>query len=144
MPLSRKLIDLVEKNAEELTRSWMKNVTTHPDTISYHTIAEKDLHEWAFKVYSQIGKWISRETAKDDVARYFIPLGRQRREEGFELSEVIYALILEKRHLWLKVLSSGMLDTALDHHNALELNNRVVLFFDRAIFYTAKGYEDGG
>jgi hypothetical protein len=143
MPLSRKLIDLIEKNADELTRSWLENVRTHPDTLTYHTFDEKELYDRAYRVYSHIGKWVSRKTTSEDIARYYVPLGRERREEGFQLSEVIYALVLTKRPLWLKVLSSGMLDTVLDHHNALELNNRVVLFFDRAIYYTARGYEQG-
>jgi hypothetical protein len=140
MPLSQKLIDLIEKNAEMLTKSWLHDVKQHGDTLSYHRFDEKELHDRAYAVYSQIGKWISRATSKEDIAKQFKRLGRERREEGIPLDEVIYALILEKRHLWLKVLSSGMLDTAMDLHQALELNNRVVLFFDRAIFFTVQGY----
>ena len=143
MPLSQNLIDLIEKNADMLTRSWLHDVRQHGDTLSYQRFDEKKLYDRAFAVYSQIGKWVSRKTSKEDIAKYFKSLGRERREEGFELSEVVYALILEKRHLWLKVLSSGMLDTALDLHQALELNNRVVLFFDRAIYYTVQGFQEG-
>ena len=142
MPLSQKLIDLIEKNAEILTRSWLHDVRQHGDTLSYHRYDEKKLHDSAFTIFSQIGKWVSRETSKEDIAKLFKSLGRERRADGFPLEEVIYAIILEKRHLWLKVLSSGMLDTALDMHQALELNNRVVLFFDRAIHYTVQGYQE--
>lgn len=142
MPLSKKLIDLIEKNADMLTRSWLHDVKQHGDTLTYHRCDEKKLYDRAFAVYSHIGKWVSRETTKEDVAKYYKALGKERREEGFELAEVVYALILTKRHLWLKVLSSGMLDTALDMHQALELNNRVVLFFDRAIFYTVQGFQE--
>jgi hypothetical protein len=68
-------------------------------------------------------------------------MGGQRRKEGFALSEVISALIVTRRHIWLKVLSDGVLDTALHLNQALELNNRVLLYFDRAIYYSAVGYE---
>ena len=140
MALSQKLIDLIEKNAEMLTKSWLHDVKQHGETLGYHRFDEKELYDRAYAVYSQIGKWVSRETSKEDIAKQFKQLGRERRKEEIPLDEVIYALILEKRHLWLKVLSSGMLDTAMDLHQALELNNRVVLFFDRAIFYTVQGY----
>lgn len=140
MPLSQRLIDLIEKNADGLTRAWLNDVRKHPDTVTYHRFDEKMLYDRAFAVYSQIGRWVSRKTTKDDIAKYYKALGKERREEGFELSEVIYALILTKRHLWLKVLSDGLLDSALDLYKALELNNRVVLFFDRAFFYTTAGY----
>lgn len=141
MPLSRKLIELIEKDADRLTKCWLADVRKHPDTITYHRFDEKMLYERAHKVYSQIGKWVSRETSKEDIARFYTALGKERREEGFPLAEVVYALQLTKRHLWLKVLSDGMLDSAMDLIKALELNNRVVLFFDRAIFYTTVGYE---
>ena len=78
---------------------------------------------------------------KEDIAEYYTALGKQRSKEGFALSEVIQALIITRRNIWLKVLSEGLLDTVLDHHQALELNNRVVLFFDRAIYFTSLGYE---
>jgi len=38
-------------------------------------------------------------------------------------------------------MEEGLLDTPYDLYQAIELNNRVSLFFDRAIFYTACGYE---
>jgi len=110
-------------------------------TPTYHTYDITKLYERSFEVYSRLGKWISRETDKEEIARHFMGLGAQRRQEGFALSEVIQALIITKRHLWWKVLQEGFLDTVLDLYQALELNNHVILFFDRAIFYTTVGYE---
>lgn len=39
---------------------------------------------------------------------------KQRRLEGFALSEVIQALIIIRRQIWLKIQTDGYLDTALD------------------------------
>lgn len=139
--ISDKLIKLIERDADHLTNNWLSNVQNHPTTPTYHTYDKKKLYQRAFRVYSQLGKWISRETSKEDIEKYYTATGKQRRKEGFALSEVIQALIITRRHVWLKVLSEGLLDTVLDHHQALELNNRVVLYFDRAIFFTSLGYE---
>ena len=139
--ISDKLIKLIERDADQLTKNWLSNVQNHPTTPTYHTYDKEKLYERAFRVYSQLGKWISRETSKEDIEKYYTAIGKQRRKEGFALSEVIQALIITRRHVWLKVLSEGFLDTVLDHHQALELNNRVVLFFERAIFFTSVGYE---
>jgi hypothetical protein len=54
---------------------------------------------------------------------------------------VIQALLITRRVLWFKVLEDGLLDTALDLHLALDLYNRVLLFFDRATYYLARGFE---
>lgn len=143
MLISEKLVKLIEKDADSLTNEWLADIQKHPDTPTYHKFDAKELYRRCFTIYSQLGKWLSNETTKADIAQYYIPLGKKRRTEGFAVSEVIQALILIRRRLWLKVLAEGFLDSALELNRALELNNRVVLFFDRAIFYTAKGYEEG-
>jgi hypothetical protein len=140
--MSDKLVKLIEKNAEKLSKNWLSDVRNHPTTPTYHVYNEKELYDRAFDVYSRLSKWISKETSKEEIYDHFFALGVQRRKEGFAVSEVIQALTITRRHIWLKVLSEGFLDTALDMYKALELNNRVILFFDRAIHYTAMGYEN--
>ncbi len=142
--VSEKLVDLIERNANELTMNWLNDVCKDECTPSYHNFDKLKLYDRAFEVYSQLGKWISRETTKEEIAKHYINLGTERRQEGFSLSEVIHALILVRRHLWLKILGEGLLDTALDLYQAIELNNRVTLFFDRAIYYITIGYEKKG
>jgi hypothetical protein len=120
----------------------LSDVRKNPNTPTYHKYNEEELYNRAFDVYSRLSKWISRETSKEDIYEHYFSLGLRRRKEGFALSEVIQALTITRRHIWLKVMSEGFLDTALDMYKALELNNRVILFFDRAILYTALGYEN--
>lgn len=121
--------------------SLLRDLRQHVGTPTYHSYNQIELYNRAFNVYSHIGKWISRETTKEDIAKLYMDLGAQRKAEGFSLSEVIQSLIIARRHIWLKVQSEGFLDTILDLSQAMELNNRVVLFFDRAIYYTVVGYE---
>lgn len=140
-PVSQKLVDLIERNATDLTNAWLADIHKDPNTITYRHFDPKAVYTRAFRVYSQLGKWISHETSKEEVARDYRALGDERRREGFALSEVIQALILIRRTLWRKVMEEGLLDTPYDLYQAIELNNRVSIFFDRAIFYTACGYE---
>ena len=140
-PVSQKLVDLIERSAEELTKRYMEDVKKNLSLPTYRLFDEKELFRRAYKVYSQLGKWISQEASKEELKSYWKALGRQRREEGFPLPEIILTLSLLRRHLWLKVQSDGLLDTVLDLYQAMELNNRVVTYFDRAIYYAACGYE---
>jgi len=141
MLVSTRLVGLIEKNADELTQKWLNIVTSHDDLPTYRVYDKKKLYDRAFRVYSQLGKWISSETTKEDIEKQYKALGSQRRREGFGLNEVIQALIITRRVLWLKVQSDGFLDNALSLKIALDLNNTVILFFDRAIYYSAQGYE---
>ena len=139
--VSQKLVNLIERNAAELTKSWLADIHKDPNTLTYRHFDPNAVYERAFRVYSQLGKWISHETSKEEVAKDYRALGEERRREGFALSEVIQALILIRRNLWRKIMEEGLLDSTYDLYQAIELNNRVSLFFDRAIFYTACGYE---
>ncbi len=142
MYISDQLVKLIERSADDLSKRWVEDVQSRPELNTYHGFDSAELYRRAHNVYSQLGKWISRETSKADVERYYKAMGARRKREGFEISEVIQALIITRRLIWLKVLAEGVLDTALDLHKAVELNNRAVLFFDRAIYVMAKGYED--
>lgn len=141
IPAYQRLVKLIESHADELSRNLLRDLRKRDSTSTFHTYDEKEIYERAFNVYSHLGKWISRETTKEEIAKRYTALGAKRRKEGFALSEIIQALIMTRRHLWLKVLAEGFLDTALDLNQALDLNNRVMLFFDRAIFYIAVGYQ---
>ena len=141
IPAYQRLVKLIESHADELSRNLLQDLQKRDSTSTFHMHDEKEIYKRAFNVYSHLGKWISRETTKEEIAKHYTALGAKRRKEGFSLSEIIQALIMTRRHLWLKVLAEGFLDTALDLNQALDLNNRVILFFDRAIFYVAVGYE---
>jgi hypothetical protein len=142
MHLTKSLVSLIERDAESLARRWLEIVKTDPSTPGYHRWDERELYARVYKVYSGLGQSISDRTTKKEIEHEYVLLGRQRYSEGFALSEVIQALIISRRVLWLKIEAEGLLDTALDLSLALELNNKVVLFFDRAIHFTAAGYEE--
>lgn len=140
---SQRLVDLIEGNAKELTKKWLDLVREHPGTPTYHTYDKALLYSRAFDVYKNLSKWIS--AAKDDkeeLRTVYMGLGAQRYREGIPLSEVLLALLITRRVLWSKVQSEGMLDTAVDLNNAMLLSNQVQLFFDRAIVFVARGYEE--
>ncbi len=139
--ISEKLVNLIENSAVALTNNWIKDINKSDTTSTYHNYPEEELYKRGYNVISSLGKWISHQTTKDKIGVHYKKLGEKRRSEGFSLSEVISALAMLRRQIWLKVLSDGVLDTALDLHQALELNNRVVLYFDRAAYFIAVGYE---
>ena len=114
MPTSMKLLDLIERNAEELTQQWIRTIQNDPETPTYHSFEEATLHDRAYNVYRNLGRWISHKTAEKDVAAVYTELGSTRHGEGFALSEVVLALIFSRQILWNKMQDEGLLDNALD------------------------------
>ena len=139
--LSNNLVNLIIRNTDTITRRVMADIRKQPGAKTYRALNDELLYIRVNEVYKEFNRFILEETHREDVARVYVALGKQRREEGFALSEVIQALIICRRHIWLLVESEGFLDSALDLRMAIALVNRSILFFDRAIFFTAVGYE---
>ncbi|MBN1382305.1 MAG: hypothetical protein JXA41_11565 [Deltaproteobacteria bacterium] len=141
LELSKRFVDLVEKNAVKLTKRVIADIKKHPATKTYSTYDDTELYNRVFNVYNEFGKWMSTKTTVDDIKAVYTDLGKQRRKEGFSLSEVIQTLVITRRHIWLLVQSEGYLNSALDLRLAIDLINRTIVFFDRAIYFTATGFE---
>lgn len=140
--LAKRLIKLIETRADKIGKMWLKEVRQNRYTPTYHVFDEDILFQRARRVYQELEYWLSPETKKEEIRRFYMELGRERYKEGFELEEVIMAIILLKRFLWLEIMSEGLLSTNVELYQALELNNRVVLYFDRAVFFTCAGYRE--
>ena len=111
------------------------------ETGSYNKLHRKEVYRRIYEVYSRLGSWLSKDTPKDDLEEHYMRLGRRRVSEGIPLEEVVMALLLIKRNLWLYLLETYLFKSTFEIYQSLEMNNRVVLFFDRAIYFSSMGYE---
>lgn len=140
MVIATNLIKIIEKNSSAIADRWVDDVTTSPYTRSYWNESVEELHERAQNVCSRMGYFLGRRLPRERLASFYKKLGVARRESGYAVEEVVMALMLLKRHIWLFVLQEGLLRSNLELYQALELNNRVVLYFDRAIYYVTQAY----
>lgn len=139
--LSNKFVRLIEENHQVIIEHFMNDVLRNKKTVSYAKLDANDLYEIGSRVYRELSKWIAKDLPKEEVKLYYQKLGMIRRNEGIPASEFFQALVLLKRHLWLFI--QGELENEMtDYKQAMEVNNRVVLFFDRAAYYMLTGYEE--
>ena len=133
---------MIKENADELSKRLCKDLFSREETKSYHKLNQDVIYGRVHEVYSKLDTWLRGGKAKSgEMKAYFVDLGRKRSGEGIPLQDEIMLLMLIKRHLWLFVLEKNFLDSSYELQNALQFNNRVVVFFDSVIFYVSKGYE---
>lgn len=142
MILASKLVKIIEKNSDIIAEKWASEVVTLPYTRSYWNIDHDELIERAASVCSRMGYFLGRRIPKEKIALFYRRLGKTRRKQGYPVEEVVMALLLLKRHIWLFVVEEGFLSTSLELYQALELNNRVVQYFDRAIYFITQSYSE--
>ncbi len=139
--IAQKLIGIIERSGEELTQRLMKDLLVRDETRHLRDLRQNRVYAQVYDVYSMLISWLSGEKTKGKIIEHYIELGRQRYNEGIPLSEVLMVFMLIKRHLWLFAIEKKVIDPSYELQQVLELNNRVVFFFDRIIYCTAVGYE---
>jgi len=142
--LSDNLIRLIEKNAEIITNRWLEDVTTRKSTPNYAKFDPKTSFSRNKSVIKHFGDWLGGSYSNKEIKKFYKELGQDRRIEGFSLSEILSALSLSRKYIWEFALSQGMWNKPLDIYMVLELERRMMLFFDKASYYIAKGYEKKG
>jgi hypothetical protein len=139
--LANRFVELIEENHQLITEQYMNDLLRHPDTISYRHLDRQTIYESSDRIYRELSKWIVKEYPKEEIAKYYQKMGRDRFEQGVPFSQAYRSLVFQRRHLWLFILEKLEYDASI-YKDAIDLNNRVALYFDRAAFYMLKGYED--
>lgn len=139
--LEDQLIQIIESRADQLAKTWYREVKESRYTPGFQNISEGEGLEMATNVYRKLGYWLMPSSG-EDVKYTYERFGRSLYLKGFRMEEVVMILVLIKRHLWLHLLEQGIMSTNLEVYKALELNNKVVLYFDRAICFALEGYKN--
>jgi hypothetical protein len=138
--LSDRLIKTIEANAEELAQGTVKKLQTSPRSESYHQLSHRDLYNRCYEIYHHLGLWLWEKSDHAIQAQYN-ELGERRFEEGIPLTQVLWALVLTREHLLEYLAGCGLVDSAMDLYQQQEFVRLISHFFDRALCYTAQGYE---
>jgi hypothetical protein len=149
--LSSRLIELIETHADGLTQGALRDLATNPRTPSFYLVPPHELQARVFSTYHSLGQWIT-DPHDEMVRAEYERWGARRFQQGIPLSEMVYAMILIKHHLGQFVRDHGLLEFSGDRavpgefigvqlYGIQELNRMVSEFFDRAMYYLARGYE---
>ena len=138
--LTKKIVNLIEANALQLSQGIQQRLITHPSTLSYRNIDENVLHNWIYDVCSRFSFWLSEDKKRGEVLRHYQNLGRERFKQKIALPEVISALYLTKRHLWEFIAGGREVDSTLNLNQIVEASFLLVRFFDHAVLHITEGY----
>jgi hypothetical protein len=137
-----KVMEVLKSDAEMLSRRVVKDLMTRGETDYHKKYSEDIMYERVYDVYGSLSYWLDRARPKEEIQKHFKEIGKKRFEDGIPMHEVIMFLMLIKRHLWLYLLEKHFFESSYELMKSLEINNRIVLFFDRAILAATIGYEE--
>jgi hypothetical protein len=138
--LATYLLRILERHSEALADALVRDLTTNERTLSYRRLPPEALRERTQAIYRHVVDWLADGT-RMHVATTFEALGRERFDEQIPLEELVYAIILTKRHVRDSVSRLNEIESAIELHYVLDLHVMIDLFFDRALHATVTGYE---
>lgn len=134
------LIAIVESHLDNLTDTWAQEVKRSEYLETYKKLTDEELHARGNTLFSNLLSWLMKGASNDDAAAYFKTIGEERIKEGFPLTEVYYALYLEKKVLWSFVAWKDEVSGILKAIDAIEFMTVINNYFDLGDFYIIKGY----
>jgi len=127
------VVRTIGENPRELINQLNGELKTNLGTSHYHRLSDEELirrHSHVFRILTQ---WLlSRDEA--ELLKNGEDLGNRRFHEGTPLGQVVLVLILVEK-IFLKYMENS--GQPLDG----ETRRNVEEFFQKAVYYTAKGYE---
>ncbi len=138
--LSDELTIAVQENSGKIVDLWLNDISSNPSTKSYHRHDREDLVSRAMFILGQFEQWLKGAKTESEFKNFYYMLGRQRRQEGIPLEELVSSLSILKKHIWMFTYSFGVWEKAVDIYRMFELGERLVYFFDKIVYYTVTGY----
>jgi hypothetical protein len=138
--LAGRLVRLIEKHSEQLSRELSEKVWNSPRCSDLHKVPPDELRHRASEIYQNLNNWLTEKTESDIEQRY-TELGARRAGQGVAYSHFLWAITETKAHIFAFIQREGLSDSALELHGELELMYLLDKFFDRALYFTAVGYE---
>lgn len=140
--LSDHLVDIIEKNARDIAEKCVVDVRANWSTTVYHDFDNTRLFKRFFIILSQFGKWMGGFYTDNDIRIFYTKVGKERRKEGLPLADVLSTLSLIKKQVFAFTLSRGIWEKTINIYMSLELDRRIMLFFDKVTYYITRGYEN--
>jgi hypothetical protein len=134
------LIDTLNLQARDFAGRWKDLVRKNPQLKHYGAMSDEELIDSDAKFYPLLAKTLDRGLDRAVVGEFFVKLGKDRLNQGFPVSEVIYATSLAEQVVISYLMTDFILDSPVRMYQAMGIVNRVAEFFLLGCFYLTKGF----
>lgn len=138
--LALRLVRLIESHADELSKDLIHRLEHDDRCVDLRKVPEEELVRRSYDIYRHLSDWVLHKS-EDELERTYRELGVRRAAQHVPLSQVLYAVLATKEHLWKFLQNEGAVTSPVELFGEMELFRLVDQFFDKAVCYMAAGYE---
>ncbi len=134
------LVRVIERHSDELAAELIAKLETSSRTADLGKVPVEELRRGFQEILRHLGEWLLTKTGQDIEKRYF-EIGERRASQGVALSDLCWAIVLTKGHLWEFLQRQGFMRGPVEIYGEMELLRLLDQFFDRALCSATEGYE---
>jgi hypothetical protein len=140
MILAYRLVRLIETHSQDLVRTLQQKINESSRCSAYRKVPAEELAEAVGDIYLHLGEWLLGRTETDIQNRYQA-IGARRAAQRVPLSQVIWCIALVKENLWEYLRREGSEEQITEIFSEIQILQLLEQFFDRAMYFSALGYE---
>ena len=134
------LIDNFNLKARDFAIQWKNKVRKVQQLKHYNEMDDEELVEKYTPFFPALAKILDRGADRNRIGSFFANLGKVRMQEGFPISEVIYALSLLERVLIEYISTDYAPENPVKMYQSMGAVSQISEFFLLGCFYITKGY----
>ena len=140
MPLAQRLVQLIEMHSDRLAETMLMKLQSCEKCAAFKKVPAQEFEQRVYEIYDHLGEWLLGKK-EEDVARRYTEIGKRREAQGVPMSQLIYAIMLTREHLWEYLKHEANVEKPVEVFGELEVLELLDQFFDRAMYYATQGYE---
>lgn len=138
--IALRLVRLIEHHSDELAMELIAKIQTSSRTVDMRKVPTDELRLRIHEILQHLSEWLLTKSGHD-IEEHYVEIGVRRASQGVALSDLCWAIVLTKEHLWEFLQQQGFLRGPVEIYGEMELLRLLDQFFDRALCFAAQGYE---
>jgi hypothetical protein len=138
--ISLRLVRVIESHSDELAVELIAKLETSSRTADLRKVPVEELRRRLQEILRDLSEWLLTKNG-DDIEKHYFEIGERRASQGVALSDLCWAIVLTKGHLWEFLQRQGFMSGPVEIYGEMELLRLLDRFFDRALCFATEGYE---
>jgi hypothetical protein len=140
--INEKFVAILRSKKDEIVDLWLEDFKKTRTLRIIEGIDDSKWKRMMGEVMDGFDEVLTKDVSKYRICLDFTQLGREVFKDNYAMHDIINAMSLLKKVIIEVVTNEGFFGTAFQLFQLQELNNRAILYFDRATYYSVLGYEE--
>ena len=140
--INEQFVAILRSKKDQIVNLWLADFKKTRTLRIIEGIDETTWRRIIGEVMDGFDEVITKDVSKYRICLDFTQFGRELFKDNYATHDIINAMSLLRKVITDVVTNEGFFGTAFQLFQLQELNNKAILYFDRATYYSVLGYEE--